>query len=50
VWAVDASRDDGAAIPLADTGRAISSFAVLGDGELYVVTFNNAIYRLERKP
>jgi glucose/arabinose dehydrogenase len=50
VWAVDAAGNDGAAIPIADTGAAISSFAVLGDGELYLVTFNNAIYRLERKP
>ena len=50
MWAVDAASNDGAAIPIADTGAAISSFAVLGDGELYLVTFNNAIYRLERKP
>jgi len=50
VWAVNAATNEGAAIPLADTGLAISSFAVLGDGELYIVTFNNAIYRLERKP
>ncbi|MEX2225441.1 MAG: PQQ-dependent sugar dehydrogenase [Dehalococcoidia bacterium] len=50
VWAVNAATNEGAAIPLADTGLAISSFAVLSDGELYLVTFNNAIYRLERKP
>jgi hypothetical protein len=50
LWAVDAASNDGAAIPIADTGAAISSFAELGDGELYIVTFNNAIYRLERKP
>jgi glucose/arabinose dehydrogenase len=50
VWAVNAATNEGAAIPLADTGLAISSFAVLADGELYVVTFNNAIYRLQRKP
>jgi len=50
VWAVNAATNEGAAIPLADTGLTISSFAVLGDGELYLVTFNNAIYRLERKP
>jgi len=50
IWAVDASRDEGDAIPLADTGRSIASFGVLADGEIYLVTFNNAIYRLERKP
>jgi glucose/arabinose dehydrogenase len=50
IWAVDAASNDGAAIPIADTGAAISSFAELGDGELYIVTFNDAIYRLERKP
>jgi len=50
VWAVNAATNEGAAIPLADTGLAISSFAVLGDGELYLLTFNNAMYRLERRP
>jgi glucose/arabinose dehydrogenase len=50
VWAVDASKNDGGAIPIADTGVSIASFAVLADGELYLVTFDNAIYRLERKP
>lgn len=48
VWAVDIASDDGAAIPLADTGRSISSFAQDNAGEVYLVTFNDAIYRLER--
>jgi glucose/arabinose dehydrogenase len=50
VWAVDAASDSGAAIPLADTGRQITSFAQDRHGELYLITFDNAIYRLERKP
>ena len=50
VWAVDAASDSGAAIPLADTGKQIASFAQDRHGELYLITFDNAIYRLERKP
>jgi len=33
---------------LADTGLPIASFAELPDGELVVVTFANAVYRLAR--
>lgn len=50
IWAVDIGSDDGAAIPLADTGLAISSFAQDEAGEIYIVTWNDAIYRLARKP
>lgn len=50
VWAVDAATNEGAAIPLAETGKAIASFGVLSDGEIYLVTFDNAIFRLERIP
>ena len=48
VWAIDAGTDVGAAIPLADTGAQISSFAQDAVGEIYLVTFDNAIYRLVR--
>ncbi len=50
VWAIDAAADAGAAIPLADTGAAIASFAQDAGGEIYMVTFNNAIYQLVQKP
>ncbi|MEK7692644.1 MAG: PQQ-dependent sugar dehydrogenase [Chloroflexota bacterium] len=49
IWAVDAGTDSGAAIPIADTGRSIASFAQDKDGELYIVTFNNEIDKLIRK-
>jgi glucose/arabinose dehydrogenase len=49
VWAVDTGSENGAAIPLADTGRAITSFAQDSAGELYLVTFNNEIDKLVRK-
>lgn len=49
VWAIDAAADAGAAIPLADTGKAIASFAQDASGEIYLVTFNNAIYKLVQK-
>lgn len=48
VWAVN-TEGSGPAIPLADTGTAIVSFMQDGGGELYAVTFNNAVYRLVRK-
>ena len=47
VWAVDTSSS-AAPVLLADSGRTIASFAELPDGELLAVTFNNAIYRLQR--
>jgi glucose/arabinose dehydrogenase len=50
IWAVNAGADDGGAIPLTDTDVSISSFGEDALGELYVVTFNNAIYRLVRRP
>ena len=49
VWAVDASSDTGAAIPIADTNLPIASFAQDSAGELYVVTFANQIAELVRK-
>jgi glucose/arabinose dehydrogenase len=49
IWGVDTGSENGAAIPLADTGRNIASFAQDNAGELYVVTFNNEIARLVRK-
>jgi glucose/arabinose dehydrogenase len=49
VWGVDTVSATGAAIPLADTGRSITSFAQDKDGELYIVTFNNEIDKIVRK-
>jgi glucose/arabinose dehydrogenase len=47
-WGFD--TEDAAATPvlLAETNAQITSFAVDASGELYLVTFNNAIYRLVR--
>ena len=50
VWAVNAGADTGDAVPLADTGLNISAFMEDAAGELYLVTFNNAIFKLVRKP
>ena len=47
VWAVN-TLDASPAILLVDTSFNISSFAELPDGELLVLTFNNATYRLRR--
>jgi len=47
VWAVN-TLDSSPAILLLDTAYNISSFAELPDGDLLVLTFNNAIYRLRR--
>jgi glucose/arabinose dehydrogenase len=49
IWAVDTASDSGAAIPLTDSGKAISSFAQDTAGELYIVTFNNEIDKIVRK-
>jgi glucose/arabinose dehydrogenase len=49
VWALNANADTGGAVQLMDTDLAISSFAQDWNGELYLVTFNNAIYKLVRR-
>ena len=49
VWAVDAATNSGAAIPLANTGAAITSFGQDNDGELYMVTFDQGILKLVPK-
>jgi glucose/arabinose dehydrogenase len=36
--------------PSAPPPKLVTSFAELPDGELVIITFNNAIYRLEKKP
>jgi glucose/arabinose dehydrogenase len=48
IWAVNTV---GSAPPvlLADTGLPIASFGEMPDGELLVLTFANAVYRLERR-
>ena len=49
IWGIDTSSDHGAAIPLADTGRNITTFAQDPSGELYIVTFNNEIDKFVRR-
>jgi len=46
VWAVDTSVPAGAEVQLVDSSVAIASFAELPNGELLLLTFQNAIYRL----
>ena len=54
VWGFDvtspATDETASPVLLAETERAISSFAVDAAGELYLVTFNNAIYQLAPGP
>jgi len=48
VWALDTSDEAGDPVVLMDSEKQISSFAQDTDGELYLVTFDHAIYRLVR--
>ncbi len=49
IWAVN-TADDSSPVLLAETGLPIASFGELPDGELLVLTFANAVYRLARSP
>ncbi len=51
VWAVDTADPPVADEPvlLANTGLAIASFGELPDGELLALTFDNAVFRLQRR-
>ncbi len=48
IWAVN-TADDSPPVLLTDTGLPIASFGELPDGQLLVLTFENVIYRLQRK-
>jgi len=48
IWAVN-TAGSAAPVLLADTGKPIASFGELPDGELLVLTFANAVYKLARK-
>ena len=48
VWAVDSSSDDSAPVLLMESDRSIASFAEDPAGELYIVSFEGAIYRITR--
>jgi len=48
VWALDTADEVSDPVVLMDSGKQISSFAQGSDGELYLVTFDRAIYRLVR--
>ncbi|HWQ29069.1 MAG TPA: PQQ-dependent sugar dehydrogenase, partial [Dehalococcoidia bacterium] len=50
VWAVNTADDTTPPVLLAETGHAISSFGELPDGELVALTFDRAVFRLERAP
>jgi len=47
LWAVNTANDSPPAL-LAETGHALASFGELPDGELIALTYDNAVYRLER--
>ncbi|MBF6599446.1 MAG: PQQ-dependent sugar dehydrogenase [Dehalococcoidia bacterium] len=49
VWAVNTTENASKPIQLMDSGQPVSSFMQGKDGELYLVTFANAIYKIERK-
>lgn len=49
IWAVN-TADESPPVLLAETGLPITSFGELPDGELLVLTFVNAVFRLERRP
>jgi len=46
IWAVNSAVPSGAEVQLFDSPYSIASFAERPDGELLVLTFENAIYRL----
>jgi hypothetical protein len=51
VWGfdtTDVTSETATPVVLVDTESAISSFALDAAGEIYLVTFNNAIFRLAR--
>jgi len=48
VWALDTADDSSPPVQLAQTGASITSFFRDSAGELYLVTFDNDILRLER--
>jgi glucose/arabinose dehydrogenase len=50
IWAVSTADDTSPPVLLAETGHAISSFGELPDGEIVALTFDRAVYRLERAP
>ncbi len=49
VWAVNTDSDTNPPLPLMDSGRPITSFMQDKNGDLYLVTFANAIYKIARK-
>jgi glucose/arabinose dehydrogenase len=48
IWALDSGNADAQPVVLIDSEHSISSFYELPDGELLVLTFSNAIFRLGR--
>lgn len=49
VWALDTRDETSPAVLIAQTDKSISSFAEEADGELLLISFDRAIYRLVRE-
>jgi len=49
VWALDTSDEARDPVVLMDSGKQISSFAQDADGDLYLVTFDRAIFQIARR-
>ncbi len=49
IWALDTSSDDSEPVLIAETGLQIPSFWQDADGEIYILTFNNAVAKLARR-
>jgi hypothetical protein len=47
IWGLNTATNE-APVRLAETGHPIGSFGELPDGELLILSFDRAIYRLER--
>jgi glucose/arabinose dehydrogenase len=50
IWAVDSESDLSAPTLISASGARVSSFSELPDGELLLLTYDQAIYRLVRAP
>ena len=49
VWALDTTDETADPVILLDSGKSISSFAQTDDGEVFLVTFNSAVYQITRE-
>ena len=49
IWALDAASEDSEPVLIAETGLQIPSFWQDAEGEIYILTFNNAVAKLVRR-